>query len=132
MICEPCPHGTEPASCVVCSTPIDRLERFTFDLTPLRHRAPHPTILAGAIRFARENWRDDGADGETVHLLAREAERSIDLAAETTTAKSDRDAALQHAADLRVELDEMAFQLATAREEIGRLKAALGKGENRG
>lgn len=39
-------------------------------------RPPPEDILRAAIEFARKTWRNDGAEGETVHLLADALEAS--------------------------------------------------------
>lgn len=44
--------------------------------------------VRGAVAFARETWRNDGAEGETVHLLADEAERAMTLEKERDKLRS--------------------------------------------
>jgi len=46
------------------------------DICPRKDRVPLPlTKLAAQIRFLRENFRNDGAEGETVHAVADAAEK---------------------------------------------------------
>lgn len=60
------------------TSPVNEVPRLEPDApTPVFHglgSLPSPTIIRGAVRFARETWRRDGAEGETVHLLADVAE----------------------------------------------------------
>ncbi len=51
----------------------------------------HERKIDGAVAFLRENWRDDGAEGESVHLLCDEI---ASLRTALAAAESQRDAAV--------------------------------------
>lgn len=60
-------------------------------------RAGDNLRVSGAIAFLREHWYDDGAEGESVHLVCRAAEQArADLAAAVERAE----AAEQHVDEL--------------------------------
>ena len=56
----------------------------------IHDRRPPRDVVDGAIRTAREAWRKDGTEGETVHLLCNEIEA---LRRELAEARAERDAA---------------------------------------
>jgi hypothetical protein len=49
---------------------------------PLERPRHSPHTLKAAIAFARATWLNDGAEGETVHLLCDELDRRLDEEAE--------------------------------------------------
>lgn len=73
----------------------------------VERKKPRPP-MEGVIAFLREAWRNDGAEGESVHALCDEVEQL----------RSERDKARTRVKDLETTLTE-------AQEKIRRLKKQL-------
>lgn len=80
-----------------------------------------------AVAFARETWRNDGAEGETVHVLANAVDHFLDNVMPTARAVAKAaDGHREHERRLDAENRKLREDLTKAREMVKRYVVAQG------